>query len=83
MSLGGPGNDNFIFHPSLGTDVRHFEPPAAATEFDQFSSPQDRHWSSLVKADAIEFTPHSDGIMPPDLDASHWHLALQHAFHLN
>ena len=83
VSLGGPGNDNFIFHPSLGTDVRHFEPPAAATEFDQFSSAQDRHWSSLVKADAIEFTPHSDGIMPPDLDASHWHLALQHAFHLN
>ena len=83
MSVGGPGNDNFIFHPSLGADTGHFDPPAAATEFGQFTSPEGQHWSSLIKEDAIEFAPHSDGIMPPDLDASHWHLALQNAFHLH
>ena len=32
VSLGGPGNDNFIFHPSLGADTGRFDPPANPTE---------------------------------------------------
>ena len=39
VSIGGPGNDNFIFHPGIGADSRHFDPPADTTEFGQFSSP--------------------------------------------
>jgi hypothetical protein len=37
----------------------------------------------LVKDDAMEFAPVGDGIMPPDLDATHWHLTLQNAVHLH
>jgi hypothetical protein len=83
VSLGGPGNDNFLFHPALGADTGHFDSPAAATEFGQFASAREQHWLSLIKDDAIEFAHHSDGIRPPDSDVSHWHLALQHAFHLH
>jgi len=81
VSLGGPGNDNFIFHPALGADTGSFNPPAHTTEYGHFTSPEDQHWSSLIKQDAMEFV-HSDGIMPPDLDATHWHLHLQNAVHL-
>jgi hypothetical protein len=36
----------------------------------------------LVKDDAMEFAPVGDGIMPPDLDATHWH-ALHNGSHLH
>jgi hypothetical protein len=81
--IGGAETDNFRFHPALGADTGHFDPPAGATEFDPFTSPEGQHWSSLIKDDAIEFVPVGEANTPPDLDASHWHLALQHAFHLH
>ena len=80
VSFGGPGNGNFIFHPSLGADTGRFDPLAAATEFGQ---PEGQHWASLIKGDAIEFVPIGDAIMPLDLDATHWHLTLHNAFHLH
>ena len=83
VSLGGPGNDNFIFHPSLGADTGRFDSPAAPTEFDQFTFHDEQHCSPLIKEGAIEFAPHGGDITPPDLGASHWHLALHNAFLLH
>jgi len=81
--IGGADSDNFRFHPALGADTGHFDSPAATTEFGHFTSPEGQHWSSLIKEDAFEFVPVGEANMPPDLDAAHWHLALQHAFHLH
>jgi len=82
-SVGGPGNDNFVFHPGLGADTGHFDPPADTVEYGQFTSPVEQHWMSLIKGDAIEFVHIGDAIMPLDLDATHWHLMLHNAFHLH
>jgi hypothetical protein len=83
VSIGGPGGDTFIFERSLGADTGHFGPHVNTPELEHFTSAEDQHWLLLIKDDAIEFVPHSDGITPPDLDAAHWHLALQNAVHLH
>ena len=81
VSIGGPGNDNFVFHPGIGADTGHFDPPAAATEYGQFTSPVEQHWLLQIKQDAIEGVHIGDANTPPDLDATHWH-ALHDAYHL-
>jgi len=87
VSLGGPGNDNFLFHPSLGADTGNANSPDDAAELERFTSAQAQHWSPLISNaahdDAIDFVHHSDGITPSDLNAAHWHLALQSAVHLH
>ena len=80
-SLGGPGLDNFMFHPRLSGDTGHFELPAAATEFGQFAAVEDQHLLSLIKD--VEFVPNSDEFLPSDLNAAQWHLVLQNAVHLH
>ena len=82
VSIGGPGNDNFVFHPGLGADTGHFDPPADPTEFGQFTSPVEQHWLSQIKQDAIEFVHAGEANTLPDSDATHWHLALHDAYHL-
>jgi hypothetical protein len=82
VSIGGPSNENFVFHSGIGGS-RPFDPPAAETEFGQFSSHDEHYWATFIKQDAMEFVTDAGGAMPPDLDASNWHLALQHAFHLH
>jgi hypothetical protein len=86
VSLGGPGNDNFLFHPSLGADTGNANSPDDATELERFTSAQVQHWSPLISNaahDAIDFVHHSDGVTPADLNAAHWHLAVQSAVHLH
>ena len=82
VSIGGPGNDNFIFHPSLGADTGHFDPAADTTEYGQFSSPVEQHWALQIREDTIECAHAGDASTPPDLDATHVHFALHNAFHL-
>ena len=87
FSLGGHGNDNFIFHPGLGVDTGSSNSPDDAAELDRFTSAQAQHWSPLISndahGDAIDFAHHIDGITPSDANAAHWHLALQSAVHLH
>jgi hypothetical protein len=87
VSIGGAGNDNFIFHPSLGADTGNSNSLDDATELERFTSAQVQHWSPLISNathdDVIDFVHHSDGITPPDLNAAHWHLAVQSAVHLH
>jgi hypothetical protein len=82
VSIGGPGNDNFVFHPGIGADTGHFDPPAAATEYGQFTSPAEQHWLSQIKQDAIEGVHATEAGTLPDSDVAHWHLALHDAYHL-
>ena len=84
---GGPGNDNFIFHPSLGANAGNSNGPDNAAELERLSTAQAQHWSPLIgsdaHADAIEFVHHSDGTMPADSNAAHWHLAMHNAVNLH
>ena len=87
VSIGGPGNDNFIFHPSLGTNAGNSNGPDDAAELERLSAAQAQHWSPLIgndaHNDAIEFVHHSDGTMPPDSNAAYWHLAMHNAVNLH
>jgi hypothetical protein len=83
VSVGGPGNDNFHFHPGLGADTGSSNSPADTTEYGgQFTSPQEQHWSSQIKEDSIECVHAGHANTPPELDATHWH-ALHNAFYLH
>ena len=83
VSVGGPGNDNFVFHPGLGTNAGNFNPPTDTTEHGHFTSPEDQVWvTSIIKEDAVEYVPVGDANTPPELDGTHWH-ALHNAFHLH
>ncbi len=83
VSIGGPGNDNFVFHPGLGANAGNFNPPTDTTEHGHFASPEDQYWAtSIIKEDAVEYVPVSDANTPPELDGTHWH-ALHNAFHLH
>ncbi len=82
VSVGGPGNDNFVFHPGLGADAGSFNPQADPTEFGQWTSAVEEHWVSQIKQDTIEHAHVGDANTPPELDAAHWH-ALHNAFLLH
>ena len=83
VSVGGPGNDNFVFHPGLGTNAGNFNPPTDTTEHGHFTSLEDQYWvTSIIKEDAVEYVPVGDANTPPELDGTHWH-ALHNAFHLH
>ncbi len=82
VSIGAAGNDNFVFHPGLGANAGSFNLQADPTEFGQFTSPVEQHWSSQIKEDAIECVHAGEANTLPDLDATHWH-ALHNAFNLH
>ena len=87
VSLGGPGNDNFIFHPSLGADAGAANSPNAAAELERLTAAQAQHWSPVIGNETynevIDFVHRGDGIASPDVNAAHLHLALQNAMHLH
>ncbi len=80
-------NDNFIFHPSLGSDTGNVPASGYDAELDRLSSAQVQHWAPLicsyVHEDAIDFVHHGDGITPPDPSAAQWHFALHNAVNLH
>ena len=82
VSIGGPGNDNFVFHPGLGADAGNFHQQADPTEFAQFTSPVEQHWLSQIKEDAVECVHVGEANTPTELHATHWH-ALHNAFNLH
>ena len=65
VSLGGPGNDNFIFHPSLGADAGAANSPNAAAELERLTAAQAQHWSPVIgngtHDEVIDFVHHGDG----------------------
>jgi hypothetical protein len=88
VSIGGPGNDNFIFHPGLGGRGASF-----TSWHDDFAFENSAHTEtvqqlqSLVTSDVHEHAfmdfGHHDSIALPDAPAGHWSATLQSAVHLH
>jgi VCBS repeat-containing protein len=89
VSVGGPGNDNFVFKPGVGADtIVNFNPQADTIELDHFANAQNtQQLAALVTADAhgdavIELG-HSDSITIPGMTASYLQAHLQSLVHLH
>ncbi|HMK70186.1 MAG TPA: hypothetical protein VK442_04360, partial [Xanthobacteraceae bacterium] len=87
VSIGCPGNDNFIFHPSLGADPSGYNAPDDAAELEHLTSAQAQRWSAIVgygpHEDVIDFVHHGDTLTSADLNPAPWHQALQYGLHLH
>ena len=77
VSMGGPGDDNFVFHPGIGADtIVNFNPKADTIELDHFANAQSvEQLASLITADAhgaatIELG-HNDSITIPGISQSY------------
>jgi hypothetical protein len=60
VSVGGPGNDNFVFHPGVGADtIVNFDPTHDTIELDHFANAQTvQQLESLITSDA-----HGDAVI--------------------
>ena len=89
VSIGGPGNDNFVFQPGIGADtIVNFNPQADTIELDHFANVQTiQELASLITTDAhgdavIELG-HNDSITLPGMNATELHAVLQSVVHLH
>jgi len=89
VSLGGPGNDNFVFHPGIGADtIINFNPQLDTIELDHFTQAQTvGELASLITTDAhgdaVIALGHDDGITLPGMTALQLHAMLQSFVHLH
>jgi hypothetical protein len=73
VSIGGPGNDNFIFKPGIGADtIVNFNPQVDTIEFDEFANAKTlQQLASLIAhdahGDAVIDLGHNDSITVPGL----------------
>jgi hypothetical protein len=89
VSVGGPGNDNFVFAPGVGADtIVNFNPQNDTIELDHFSNAHNlQQLASLITTDAhgnalIELG-HNDSIDIPGVSASYLQAHLQSLVHLH
>ncbi len=89
ISIGGPGNDNFVFHPGAGADtIINFNPQADTIALDHFAAIQNtQQLASFITTDAhgdalIELG-HNDSIAIPGMTASYLQAHLQSLVHLH
>jgi hypothetical protein len=89
VSIGGSGNDNFVFHPGIGADtIVNFNPQQDTIELDNFANVQTvQQLQSLVTADAhgdafIDLG-HQDSIAFAGTTPAQLQVVLQSAFHLH
>ena len=84
VSVGGPGNDNFVFQPGIGADtVLNFDPNHDTIELDHFANAQTvQQLESLITADAhgdaVIALGHNDSITLAGVTAAQLH-QLAHA----
>ena len=89
ISLGGPGNDDFIFHPGIGADtVLHYDPQHDTIEFDHFAEIQSlQQLASQVvpdaHGDATINLGHADSVTLPGVTAAQFQAMLQSSVHLH
>jgi hypothetical protein len=89
VSVGGPGNDSFVFHPGSGADtIFNFNPQADTFELDHFANVQNiQQLAALittdVHGDAVIELGHSDSITIPGVTASYLEAHLQSLVHLH
>ena len=83
VSVGGPGNDNFVFKPGVGLDtIVNFDPTHDTIELDHFANIQSvQQLASLivsdVHGDAVIELGHNDSITVAGVTAAHLQQAAQ------
>ncbi len=89
VSVGGAGNDTFVFAPGIGSEtLSNFNPQNDAIELDHFGNAQTmQELAALITTDAhgdaaIEFG-HGDNIAIPGMTASYLQAHLQSLVHLH
>ena len=89
VSIGGPGNDNFVFQPGVGADtIINFNPQADTIELGHFANLQSvQQLASLITTDAhgdavIELG-HHDSVTIPGVTTSYLQAHLQSLVHLH
>ena len=89
VSIGGPGNDNFVFAPGVGADtIVNFNQQHDTIELDGFSSIQSvQQLASFITADvhgdAVIDLGHNDSITLPGMSPAELHAVLQNIVHLS
>jgi hypothetical protein len=89
VSIGGAGNDNFIFQPGIGADtIVNFNAQQDTVELDHFSNAQTvQELQSLITSDAhgdaVIDLGHGDSITMQGVSAAQLQAVLQSAFHLH
>jgi hypothetical protein len=89
VSIGGPGNDNFIFQPGIGADtIANFNPQVDTIELDHFTNIQSiQELASFITSDthgdAVIDLGHNDSITLPGMSAAQLHTVLQNVVHLH
>ncbi len=88
VSVGGPGNDNFVFQPGIGADtVTNFNPRVDTIELDHFANIQNvQQLAALIgtdaHGDAVIELGHNDSITLPGVTQSYLQAHLQSLVHL-
>ena len=89
VSIGGPGNDNFVFAPGIGADtIANFNPQHDTIELDGFHNIQSvQQLASLITndahGDAVIDLGHNDSITLPGMSPAELHAVLQNVVHLH
>jgi hypothetical protein len=89
VSFGGPGDNNFIFHPGVGADtIINFDPQHDTIEFDHFADIQSLQQltSEVVTdphGDATINLGHADSVTFPGVTAAQFQAILQSSVHLH
>ena len=88
ISIGGPGKDNFVFHPGIGADtIVNFNSANDTVELDHFANIQSvQQLTSLITndphGDAVIALGHNDSITLPGVSANYLQAHLHSLVHL-
>ena len=86
VSIGGAGNDTFVFHPGMGAEtINNFNPQADTIELDHFANVQQLAAAITPDAhgDAMIELGHNDSIAIPGMTPSYLQAHLQSMVHLH
>jgi len=89
VSLGGPGNDNFVFAPGIGTDtIVNFDAQHDAIELDHFANVQnDQQLAAAITSDAhgdaVIDLGHHDSVTVAGVSAAYLQAHVQNLVHLH
>jgi hypothetical protein len=89
VSLGGPGNDSFVFAPGIGAEtIANFNPQNDTIELNGFSNiHSEQQLASLITndahGDAVIALGHNDSITLPGMSPAELQAVLQSAVHLH
>jgi hypothetical protein len=89
VSIGGTGNDNFVFQPGVGADtIINFNPQHDTIELDHFANAQTvQELQALITpdmhGDAVINLGHNDSITLPGMTPAELQAVLQSAVHLH